>query len=112
MFWILGDLEQSQQLARALKNISFRFGDYNYIFFSLPLPPAKLLVDSSVLARVSIVMKKEHGHSNSSIWKRFYLGLAYSFTGLVQYYYGRKHGSLQADMLVEKELGGHILIRR
>ena len=32
------------------------------------------------------------------------MGLAYSFRGLVHYhfYYGRKHGSMQADMLLEK----------
>ena len=33
-----------------------------------------------------------------------YLGLAYSFRGLVHYYHGRKHGNVQADMVLEKEL--------
>ena len=32
------------------------------------------------------------------------LGLAYSFRGLVHYHHGRKHGSMQADMVLEKEL--------
>ena len=32
------------------------------------------------------------------------LGLAYSFRGLVHYHHGRKHGSVQADMVLEKEL--------
>ena len=32
------------------------------------------------------------------------LGLAYRFRGLVHYHYDRKHGSIQADMVLEKEL--------
>jgi len=32
------------------------------------------------------------------------LGLAYSFRGSVHYHHGRKHGSVQADMVLEKEL--------
>jgi hypothetical protein len=32
------------------------------------------------------------------------LGLAYSFRGSVHFYQGRKHGSIQADMVLEKEL--------
>jgi hypothetical protein len=32
------------------------------------------------------------------------LGLAYSFRGSVHYYHGRKPGSIQADMMLEKEL--------
>jgi hypothetical protein len=31
------------------------------------------------------------------------LGLAYSFRGLVYYHHGRKYGSIQADMVLEKE---------
>jgi hypothetical protein len=34
------------------------------------------------------------------------LGLAYSFRGLVHYPHGGKHGSIQADMVMEKELRG------
>ena len=30
--------------------------------------------------------------------------LAYSFSGLVHYHHGGKHGSIQADMVLEKEL--------
>jgi hypothetical protein len=30
------------------------------------------------------------------------LGLAYSFRGSVHYHQGRKHGSLQADMVLEE----------
>jgi hypothetical protein len=33
------------------------------------------------------------------------LELAYRFRGSVHYYHGRKHGSIQADVLLEKELG-------
>ena len=32
------------------------------------------------------------------------MGLAYSFRGSVHYHHGRKHGSIQADMVLEKEL--------
>ena len=32
------------------------------------------------------------------------LGLAYSSRGLVHYHHGGKHGSVQADMVLEKEL--------
>ena len=32
------------------------------------------------------------------------MGLAYSFRGLVHYHHGGKHGSIQADMVLEKEL--------
>ena len=31
------------------------------------------------------------------------LGLAYSFRGLVYYHHGKKHGSAQADTVLEKE---------
>jgi hypothetical protein len=30
------------------------------------------------------------------------LGLAYSFRGSVHYHHGRKHGNLQADMVLEE----------
>ena len=32
------------------------------------------------------------------------LGLAYSLRGLFYYHHGRKHGSMQADMALEREL--------
>jgi hypothetical protein len=32
------------------------------------------------------------------------LGLAYRFRGSVHYHHGGKHGSIQADMVLEKEL--------
>jgi hypothetical protein len=32
------------------------------------------------------------------------LGLAYRFIGSVHYHHGRKHDSLQVDMVLEKEL--------
>jgi hypothetical protein len=35
------------------------------------------------------------------------LGLAYHFRGLVHYHVG-KHGSMQADMVMEKELRGEV----
>ena len=33
------------------------------------------------------------------------MGLAYSFRGLVHYYHGVGHGSMQVDMMLQKELG-------
>ena len=32
------------------------------------------------------------------------LGQAHSFRGLVHYHHGKKHGVMQADMVLEKEL--------
>jgi hypothetical protein len=32
------------------------------------------------------------------------IGLAYRFRGSVHYHHGRKHGSIQADMVLEEEL--------
>lgn len=29
-------------------------------------------------------------------------GLAYSFRGLIHYHFGRSHGGMQADMMLEK----------
>ena len=37
------------------------------------------------------------------IKKNISLGLVYSFRGLVHYHHGEKHGSMQADMVLEKE---------
>jgi hypothetical protein len=34
------------------------------------------------------------------------LRLAYRFRGSVHYHHGRKHGGMQADMVLEKELRG------
>ena len=36
--------------------------------------------------------------------KALNLGLAYSFRGLVHYHHNRKHGAVQVDMVLEKEL--------
>jgi hypothetical protein len=48
-------------------------------------------------------VKRHHVHSNS--YKGKHLTRAgLQFRGLVPYQYGRKHGSMQADMVLEKEL--------
>jgi hypothetical protein len=60
--------------------------------------------NSFVLIGISIAVKRHRGHSNSFIKERISLGLAYSFRGLVHYHHGRKHGSMQVDMVLEKEL--------
>ena len=48
--------------------------------------------------RVAIAVKRHHGHANS------YKGPAYKFKSVVHSQHDRKHGSAQADMVLEKEL--------
>jgi hypothetical protein len=55
-----------------------------------------------VLVRLSIAVKRRHDQGNS--YKGQHLIGAYSFRGSVHYHHSRKHGSLQADMLLEKKL--------
>ena len=50
------------------------------------------------LVRVAIAVKRHHGHANS------YKGPAYKFKSVVHSQHDRKHGSTQADMVLEKEL--------
>ena len=38
------------------------------------------------------------------IKENIYLGLAYRFRASVHYHHGGKHGSMQADMMLEREL--------
>ena len=48
-------------------------------------------------------MKRHHGHCNSL--KEHLIGAGLQFRGLVHYLvHGRKHGGMQADMVMEKEL--------
>jgi hypothetical protein len=53
--------------------------------------------------RAFISVKRYHDHNNF-YKENIYLGLAYSFRGLVHYHHGRKHGTVQADMVLEKQL--------
>jgi hypothetical protein len=56
-----------------------------------------------VLIRVTIAVKRHCSHRNS--YKgRYLIGAGLQFRGLVHYHHGRKHGSLQSDMVLEKEL--------
>jgi hypothetical protein len=55
------------------------------------------------LVRVSIAVKRHHDQSNSYRCKHF-IGAALQFRGWVHYHHGGKYGSMQADMLLEKEL--------
>jgi hypothetical protein len=52
----------------------------------------------SVLAGISIAVKRHHDRSNSYKGK----GLAYRFRGLVHYCHDRKHGHMQADMVLKR----------
>ena len=49
-------------------------------------------------------MKRHHDHSNSYKGKYLIEVQACSFRSLVHYHQGSEHGSLQADMVLEKEL--------
>jgi hypothetical protein len=55
-----------------------------------------------VLARVSIAMKRDTTTKATLIKANIYLGLAYTFRGSVHYHHGRKHGSMQVNMVLEK----------
>jgi hypothetical protein len=57
----------------------------------------------NLLVRVSIAMKRHHGHSNSYTGKLL-TGTGLQFRGLVHYCQVRKHVSVQAGMVLEKEL--------
>jgi hypothetical protein len=49
-------------------------------------------------------VKRQHDHSNS--YKgRHLIGAGLSFRDLARYSHGRERGSVQADMVLEKELG-------
>ena len=55
-------------------------------------------------------MERHHDH-NSYVVKRF-IGAVYCFRGSVHYHQGRKHGSVQADMVREKKLRGlHLVLK-
>jgi hypothetical protein len=41
---------------------------------------------------------------STHIKDNIYLGLAYNFRGLVHYHHGKQHGTMQVDMVLEKEL--------
>ena len=55
-----------------------------------------------VYLRVSIALKRHHDHGNSYKGSHF-IGAGLQFRGLV-HHHGRKHGDMQADMVLEKEL--------
>jgi hypothetical protein len=60
-----------------------------------------------VLVRVSFTVRRHHDQGN--FYKGNHLiGLAYYVRGLVHYYHGGKHGSMQADLMLE-ELRVYIL---
>ena len=46
-------------------------------------------------------MERLYDYDNS-VKSSIYLGLAYSFRGSVHYHHGGKHGSMQADMVLEE----------
>jgi hypothetical protein len=56
-----------------------------------------------ILVRVSIVVKRHHAYRNS-YQRKYLIGARLQFRGLVHYCHGRKHGGLQADMVLERWL--------
>ena len=57
-----------------------------------------------LLVRVSIAVKRQHDHVKSYKGKLLIgTALAYRLRGLVHYHHGGEHGSMQADMVLEKE---------
>jgi hypothetical protein len=55
-----------------------------------------------VFIRVSVVLKRHHDQGKSYQGK--HLIWAHSFRGSVHYHHGGKHGNVQADMVMKKEL--------
>ena len=53
-----------------------------------------------------MAMKRHHDHSNAYKVKHF-TGAGLPFRGLVYYHHGVKQSSVQADRVLEKELGVH-----
>jgi hypothetical protein len=51
-------------------------------------------------------VKRPHDQGNS--YKNLSLGLAYSFRDSIHYHHGRKHGSTQADMVLEELRALHL----
>jgi hypothetical protein len=58
-------------------------------------------VHAPILVRVSIAVKRHYDHSNL-IKENVYLEPGLQSRALVHYHHGRKHGGLQADMVLEK----------
>ena len=54
-----------------------------------------------VLVRVSIAVNRHHDQGNS-YKEQHLIGAAYTFRGSVHYHHGRKHGSVQADTVLEE----------
>jgi hypothetical protein len=46
-------------------------------------------------------VERHHNHGNS-YQRKHLIGAGLQFRGLVHYHYGRKHGGVQADMVLEK----------
>ena len=56
-----------------------------------------------LLVRDSVAVKRHHDPNNSYKGKHL-IKAGLKFRGLVHYHHGRKHGSMQADTVLEKEL--------
>ena len=56
------------------------------------------------MVMVSVHRSKTLMNTSTFIKDSIYLGLAYSFRGSVYYHHGRKHGSVQADMVLVKKV--------
>jgi hypothetical protein len=63
----------------------------------------KLYIHEGGCFTLGFVPVKRH-HDQGNFYSRKHLKIAYSFRGLVHHYHGRKHGSVQADMVLAREL--------
>ena len=52
--------------------------------------------------RVSIVMKRHHGHHGNSYKGKHLIGADLQFHRLAHYHHGGNHGSMKATMVLEK----------
>ena len=78
--------------------------DYTVLILHDSLMSVYLSIYLSIYLRVSIAVKRQHELGNSYKRKTFNLRLAYSFRGLDYYHHDRKHGSVQAEVILEREL--------
>ena len=56
---------------------------------------------NTVLVRVFTAVKRHHDHS-SSYKGKYLIGAGLQFRGLIHYHHDKKHGNMQADMVLER----------
>jgi hypothetical protein len=64
---------------------------------------ALCLLTYIIWLRVSVAVKRHHHHGNSYKGKHL-IGAGLQFRGLVHYHHGGKHGDMQGDVVLERQL--------